>query len=641
MTTDLILGTAGHIDHGKTTLIRALTGTETDRLPEEKERGITIELGYACLDLPPFRLGIVDVPGHEKFVRQMLAGASGMDLAMLVIAGDDSVNQQTREHLAILKLLDLATGVIVLTKCDLCEPDWLDLVEEEVRRLVQGTFLESAPIIRTSVPSNLGISELKTALLDACHQAQASRALLIDSPFRMAIDRAFSMEGHGTIVTGSVSSGTLNVGDTLEIQPGQVTARVKSLQNYDQETEVVHQGQRAAINLTGIDLREVQRGHELSAPGLLQPTRWLTVRLEILAESSLPIKHRDSVRLHIGTAELGGQIHLLEASQLSPGEQGLAQFFLQAPTAAVWNQPFVIRRPSPVETIGGGRVLDPNPKPLRKPTANELAHLSELDDDDLLTRALAAIYFSDLTEELIPRLSAVVGVNCDESLLNAIRDSGQVVEIAMSPTRKRFVHRDRIAELSNRVLEKLHRMHDQHPLRFSHPRVEVQNLFRYLSHSMLFDLAIDELVQNSQIVANRESISAVGCGPQLSKGQKALLADLVGRLKSAGIEVPSVNELKNLVSKNKDSVEELLELGCANEQLFKIADELYLHTETVSEIKKRLTQSMEDANGLTLSEIRQVLETSRKYAIPICETFDEMGFTRREGDKRFLSSSIN
>ncbi|MEM9413763.1 MAG: selenocysteine-specific translation elongation factor, partial [Planctomycetota bacterium] len=255
MVNDLILGTAGHIDHGKTSLIGSLTGTNTDRLPEEKKRGITIELGYAFLELAPFKIGIVDVPGHEKFVRQMLAGATGIDLSLLVVAANDSVKQQTREHLDILRFLDLPAGVIAITKSDLVEPDWLELVQEEIRGEVAGTFLEDAPIVATSAKTGEGLEELKTKILSAAEIASKSnRRLRIHAPFKMAIDRAFSIEGHGTVVTGSVSSGTVKTGDAVEIQPGGKAVRIRSVQNHDQAADEVHRGQRAAINLTGINV---------------------------------------------------------------------------------------------------------------------------------------------------------------------------------------------------------------------------------------------------------------------------------------------------------------------------------------------------------------------------------------------------
>jgi len=317
MLTDLILGTAGHIDHGKTSLIGALTGTNTDRLPEEKKRGITIELGYAHLDLPPYRLGIVDVPGHEKFVRQMLAGATGMDLVMLVIAGDDSIKQQTTEHLDILRMLDLPAGVIAITKTDLCDPDWLELVEDEVRQLVSDTFLRDAPIIRTSSKTGDGIEDLKSALVAAAKKvSESDRIDRLSGPFRMAVDRSFSVDGHGTVATGSVSSGRLTVGDQILIQPGQMSVRVRGIQNHDSSAENVGRGQRAAINLAGIHHSDIGRGHELCSVGHLEASKLMTVQLSLLANAKRPLKDRTRVRFHVGTAELFGNIRLLSAKAL-------------------------------------------------------------------------------------------------------------------------------------------------------------------------------------------------------------------------------------------------------------------------------------------------------------------------------------
>ena len=394
MLQDLILGTAGHIDHGKTSLIGALTGTNTDRLPEEKKRGITIELGYAYLDLPPYRIGIVDVPGHEKFVRQMLAGATGIDLALLVVAANDSVKQQTLEHLDILRILDLPAGVIAITKSDLVEPDWLELVEDEVRTLVSDTFLAEAPIVATSSKTGDGLDELKSALSTAAEIAAASnRRLRVNAPFKMAIDRAFTIEGHGTVVTGSVSSGSAQVGDQLEIQPGTIPVRVRSVENHDQSAEHVQRGQRGAINLTGINLGTVKRGHELCAPGHLQASQLMTLEVFQLSTALKPLKTNKKVRFHIGTAELLGTLRLLDRDELSPGAKCYAQIFLGEAAVATWNQPFVIRRESPVFTIGGGRVLDPNAEKIRKANELDLKMLGQLASNDELLRASASAYF--------------------------------------------------------------------------------------------------------------------------------------------------------------------------------------------------------------------------------------------------------
>ncbi|UCD75057.1 MAG: selenocysteine-specific translation elongation factor, partial [Phycisphaerales bacterium] len=298
MTRQLILGTAGHIDHGKTALIKALTGTDTDRLPQEKERGITIDIGFAFLDVGDYRLGIVDVPGHERFIRNMLAGAAGIDVAMLVIAADDSVMPQTREHLAILQLLQIRHGLVALTKTDLADPDWVDLVEEDVRGVVAGTFLENAPIVRTSAVAGDGMEELKTALAEVCAKVPTDETGDI---FRLAVDRSFVVSGLGTIITGTVWSGAAKVGEDVEWLPAGKKLRIRGLQTHGKDTDTIVRGQRAAVNLQGVHHTEIRRGHELATPGHLKPSRRITVRLTALAESPWPIAHRSRLRLHIGT----------------------------------------------------------------------------------------------------------------------------------------------------------------------------------------------------------------------------------------------------------------------------------------------------------------------------------------------------
>src|SRR5262249_28765036 len=356
MPRDLILGTAGHIDHGKTSLVKALTGIDCDRLPEEKARGITIDIGFAILDLGEFRLGIVDVPGHERFVKNMLAGATGIDLALLVVAADDSVMPQTREHLEILRLLGLRHGLIALTKCDTVDETTREVVELEVRDMVQGSFLENAPILRTSAITGEGIPELKAAIAEVCRHITERTGKEL---FRMAIDRSFIVQGHGTVVTGSVTSGSVKVGEEVEWQPRGEKVRVRSLQNHDMPVEEVHRGMRAAINLAGVHHEDVIRGQEIAAPGYLMPSRVLTLRLHCLRDVNRQIKHRTPARLHLGTAEIMGTISLLDCDAIEPGAWGLAQIFLEAPATATWGQPFVIRESSATQTLGGGQVLQP------------------------------------------------------------------------------------------------------------------------------------------------------------------------------------------------------------------------------------------------------------------------------------------
>ena len=640
MLTDLILGTAGHIDHGKTSLIGALTGTNTDRLPEEKKRGITIELGYAHLDLPPYRMGVVDVPGHEKFVRQMLAGATGMDVVMLVIAGDDSIKQQTTEHLDILRMLDLPAGVIALTKCDLCDPDWLELVEDEIRQLVGDTFLHDAPIIRTSSKTGLGIPELKTALIEAAEKVAATdRANLSQAPFRMAIDRSFSIAGHGTVVTGSVNSGQVSVGDQIVVQPGDVEVRVRGIQNHDSASDSVSRGQRAAINLAGVHHTEIGRGHELGSPDHLIPSKLMTVELSMLGNTHRKLKDRTRVRFHVGTAELFAVVRTLGCEQLEPGQKAFAQFYLNEAVVAVWNQPFVIRMESPVETIGGGRVLTANANPIKKPSDVDFEMLGNLAGKDVDLRASAGLYFSTTLDWNSRNLNRDAGVADHESVCERLRDSGTLIEVNVSQTRKMTIHKSRFEELGRRVLNTLKRLHAEQPLRFQHGRNVVEHEFDYLGQPELLALVIEHLKKEKQVIANVSSIGLVGYGPKLSKGQKALLGQLIETVEKAGLEPPTVPDLIKSASKNKESVEELLEMAKENGDLVSVAKGIYLHRNAMDSIKASLLSALGGlADGMTMSDLRKELGTSRKYAIPILEYLDGIGFTVRAGDFRTLGS---
>ncbi len=639
MTKNLILGTAGHIDHGKTSLIRALTGTDTDRLPEEKKRGITIELGYAVLEIGEFRLGIVDVPGHEKFVRQMLSGATGMDLVLLVVAADDSVKRQTLEHLDILRLLDLPAGVIALTKCDLVETDWLDLVTDEVREQVKGTFLENVPIVRTSVVSGAGIDDLKTALLDAAHHAQSTRQQAVqDAPFRMAIDRVFTIEGHGTVVTGSVSSGRINIGDQLEIQPGAVKVRVREIQNHDRTVEQLSRGQRGAINLVGVHHGEIHRGQELSSIGHLLPSRILTVSLQMVEGASRGVKDRQRIRFHVGTAESMANVRLLGDKKLEPGRSGWAQVFLAEPVVSVWNQPFVIRSESPVETIGGGRIAHPNASRLDAGRSADIEMVNQLTDRDEQQRAAAAVYFKPIYNTQLAELTRIVGVSGPAEAIESLVAAGDLVAFRLSPQKTMYIHALRGAQLGDQIRRCLQRMHEQNPLASGFAQQEIENHFLYLETRELFEFVLQQLIQDKSVQRLGKLYALEGYGPSLSAGEKKLLADIVQRYKSADMAPPSVKELQKEIVKNRQSVPQLVQLARDQGELVQLDDQLFMHQQTVDGIKRRLTELMNGGKGITLSDIRQHLGTTRKYAVPLCEHLDEIGFTRRDGDLRFLGN---
>ncbi len=426
----MILGTAGHIDHGKTALVKALTGIDCDRLPEEKARGITIDIGFAALDLGDFRIGIVDLPGHERFIMNMLAGATGIDLALLVVAADDSVMPQTREHLEILRLLGLRHGIIALTKADLVDETTRAVVEMEIRDLVRGSFLEQAPLVPTSIHTGAGMHELRAAIEAVCRNVEERRA---GEWFRMAIDRSFIVQGHGTIATGTVTSGTVTEGDELEWLPRRQLVRVRSLQHHDHAVTEAHRGMRAALNLAGVPHEEVLRGQELATPGVLEPSRVLTVRLHCLPGSRRPIKHRLPVRFHVGTAEIMATIALLDGDALEPGSWGIAQLFLSEPACTTWGQPFIVRESSAHLTLGGGQVLQPVARPIRRRHLELLEPIERLWSGNPVERVLTAAWLSGFGGLTIIDLVRGAGVQPSEAralVTESCWSQAKLVEIA-------------------------------------------------------------------------------------------------------------------------------------------------------------------------------------------------------------------
>ena len=619
---DLILGTAGHIDHGKTALVKALTGVDTDRLPEEKRRGITIDLGFAELTLGEHRLGIVDVPGHERFIRNMLAGATGFDVAMLVVAANDSVKPQTREHLQILRLLDLSAGVIALTKCDLPEPEWIELVEQEVRELVAGTFLAAAPIVRTSAATGAGLDALRTALAAAADRVAAAPHRLA-GPFRMAIDRAFTVAGHGTVVTGSVSSGLARVGDPLAIGPGGIEVRIRGLENHGRAVAEVHRGQRAAINLAGVHHEQIVRGQELAAPGHLKASRRITAAVELLPGP--PIKNRGRVRVHVGAAERLAAISLLGASELRPGTPGIVQFFLDQPIAVVWGQPLVLRRESPPATLGGGRVLEPDALPRRAETPHHAALLSP----DAAVRAAAAVALQTWRTWQPADLVRLAGAPTD--MQATLVRQGTVVELPVSPTRTVRVHRQTLEDLAVRIEARLRQMHDAAPLLAAFPISQIAEPFSRGVDRELFAAVLAWLRAAGRVEIAERGAALPGRGPRLSARDHQALEEMVETYRQAGFQPPAVEHWKTELGK---SAEPLLAIAEADGRLIRVSSEFWLHAEHERRMRELVRERLAQSAGLTVGEIRELLGTSRKYAVPFCEHLDRIGLTRRHGDLR-------
>ncbi len=454
----------------------------------------------------------------------------------------------------------------------------------------------------------------------------------------MAIDRSFTIAGHGTVVTGSVSSGRVRLGDELVIEPGEVPVRVRGLQNHDRTVEEVHRGQRAAINLAGIHHEAIGRGQELATAGHLVPSRLLTVMLSLLPSASRPLKHRTRVRVHVGTAELLATVALLDRPSLVPGDAAPAQLFLNQSAVTTWSQPLVVRSESPVETIGGGRVLDPNAERLRKPGETVLQLVHDLQSQDPARRAAAALYFAGLRDWRPADLVRLAGIDHPDEIYATLLESGQVRQIAVSPTRTRRFHRLVLEQLEARVEAALHRLHEQHPLRSKLDRQQLATGFSYLDEAV-FAALLDNLRRAGRVQVFGDGLTLAGHGPKLSQYERKLLDELIETFRTAGIQSPSVAECQQRAAKSQQSVPQLLALAAANGDLVEIAAGYYLHRDVDGQLKDRLRTQLAEGRGATLSEIREMLATTRKYAVPYCEYLDRTGFTRRDGDLRYLADS--
>lgn len=637
MSRDLILGTAGHIDHGKTSLVKALTGTDCDRLPEEKARGITIDIGFARLDLDGYRIGIVDCPGHERFIKNMLAGATGIDMALLIVAADDSVMPQTREHLEILRLLGLKHGVIALTKADLVDETTREVAKLDIRELVKDTFLADAPIIPTSAITGLGIDELRAAIASQCEKVVQREE---SDWFRLAIDRSFVVQGHGTVVTGSVTSGKVKVGDELEWLPRREKVRVRSLHSHDQPAEEVHHGQRAAINLAGVAHDQVARGQEVATPGYLIPSKVLTVRLQTLASHRRPIKHRLQLRLHIGTAESMATISLLDCDHVGADGWALAQLFLDNPVTAVWGQPFVLRDSSAEHTLGGGQVLQPVAEKIRRRHIVTLERVENLWSEDALVRAESVAWFSGFAGTSVADFVRGAGVRPNEvdGLVERLKESSKLVELTAG-TRKLLIHSDRVAEIETRLIDVLGTLHTQHPLLTTHDRPSVLSHLAYINDEGLLQAIADRLIKIKKLVGDSRRLARADFKPKLSANQRKLKDQIVETTRAAGYQPPDPSSFAAGAGGNAASLKDIYEVAIAEGLLVRVTNEIYLHADMAEQMRTRLKAKLANGVGATVAEIRDLLGTTRKYAIPLCEYLDRIGITRRDGDLRYWAGT--
>ena len=633
-----IIGTAGHIDHGKSALVRALTGTDPDRLPEEKRRGITIDLGFADLQLDDLKVGFVDVPGHERFIKNMLAGAHGIDLLALVIAADEGVMPQTREHFDICRLLGVRNGLIVITKKDLVEEEMLSLVEDEARALVAGSFLENAPVLAVSAKTGAGLDELRTQLT---HLGRRVPPRSSDFTMRLPIDRSFSMRGFGTVVTGTLVSGQINEGDELELLPPGIKVRVRGLQVHGQAVKQAHAGQRTAVNLAGIDTAQVERGMVLAPVARLRPTQILDVWIDVLPGASRGVRSRSRVRFHIGAAEVLGRVTVLDgASEIRAGDGALAQVRLEAPVVALHDDRFVLRSYSPADTIGGGCVVNPlAPKHRRKEIQTTVELLRSLLNAEPASKFASLVRFAKKHGVRLSDIAAATGWT-NEVLARAAAEAAQQGEIVEAGGV--YLASESFAALSRDVLAELEAHHKREPLARGMLRETLREKLFAHSLSELFGAVIGRLEATGEVVSEKDVIRSSGHRVDLTDKDARLSEQIEKIYHDAGVEAPSLDEAMaraGVAASQRGQARKILQLLLDNGKLIRIQGDMFMHAQVVQMLKTKLqayAAQHEPDRLIDVAAFKNLAGVSRKYAIPLLEYFDREHVTRRAGDKRLI-----
>jgi selenocysteine-specific elongation factor len=629
-----VIGTAGHVDHGKSTLVQAISGINPDRLREEQEREMTIDLGFAWLTLPSGReVSIVDVPGHEDFIKNMLAGVGGIDLAMLVVAADEAVMPQTREHLAILDLLEIPRGVIALTKADLVDdPVWLELVQEELRETVAGTALAEAPIVPVSAVSGQGLGDLMQTL-DALLEAATPREDL-GAP-RLPIDRAFTISGFGTVVTGTLVGGSLQVGDTVEIVPGRRTARIRGLQSHKTKIERAEPGARLAVNLTGVDLDALSRGQVLSLPGTLAATRLVDVQLRIVADTPLPVEHGMVVDLFTGAAHVPARLRLLDADALGSGESGWAQLRLREPVAAARYDRFIIRLPSPSMTLGGGQIVETQPvrrhRRHDRRVAERLATLAQGVPEKVLLALLEER--GPLTGRELVRQSQLPLAEAQQAL-GALVAGGRAVALGApaegavdAAPQGPLIARGAWDRLMRRAADLLQGYHTEHPIRSGMPREEIKS--RLGLSGELGNQVLQRARSQGLVRLEGDAVALPQHVVRLTTEQEAAIARTLAAF-AGSYAPPAYSEIEAALG--APLAQHLLETG----RLVRLDEAVVYAPEVLAEMTERLRAHLEAQGTATVAEVRDLFGTSRKYAVAFLEEMDRRRITKRIGDARAL-----
>ena len=623
----ITVGTAGHIDHGKSALVRALTGIDPDRLAEEQRRGMTLDLGFAHLTLPSGRhLGIVDVPGHEALIHNMLAGAGGIDLVMLIVAADEGAMPQTREHLDILRFLHLWGGIVVLNKIDLApDPDWVSAVREDLARLVAGTPLEGAPIIEVSAKTGAGLPQLIAALDRLTEQVPERPAA---GPARLPVDRSFVMQGFGTVVTGTLWSGTVRPGDILTVLPEGREVRVRGVQVHGDAVGEAYAGSRVAANLSGIDKDEITRGDVLATPGAFRPTDRLDVRLRLLPGAPR-LAHSARLHVHLGAGEVIGRVALIDGGPLEPGDEGLAQLRLERPVVAVHGDRFIIRRYSPADTMGGGVVL--NASPLRRVRgARAGATLASVDQGGpsaLVTNAVAARGSAGLPTGDLSAAAGLDGPSAARAVAAGLAD-GHLLQVG-----ERLFAESVANALGKAIVTALGAYHRQAPWRQGMPREELKSRASSTG-DRLFDAVLAGLRRDGRVAEARGFVALPEHAATITDGDARVRTALLTALERGGMSPPSLEDLRRLG--DQAAVERMLQVLTDEGAITQIASDLRITTAVLEHARQMVVQMLRSGEDVTVAVVRDRLQTSRRYALALLEYLDAVRITRRVGDRRAL-----
>ncbi len=627
-----VVGTAGHIDHGKTAMVKQLTGKDTDWLQEEIARGMTIDLGFAFLGDD---ITIIDVPGHEKFVRNMVAGVSTIDLVLFVIAADDGVMPQTREHLDILKLLQIKEGIIIITKIDLVEQDWVELVIEDVKDVVKGTFLENAPIVPISNETGTGIDELKMHIFDQLAQAEERQDRGI---FRLPIDRVFTMKGFGTVVAGTVLSGSLTPDQTVELLPQRQKLRVRGLQIHENNVKMVRIGDRAAINLAGIEKEAISRGDVLTVPGAFRPTRFFDGKFYLLESAAKNLKNTARIRLNIGTSEVIGRVTILDKDEIKPGEAAYIQFRLEKPVVPYVGDRYVVRTYSPIYTIGGGVVLDVNPrrhKRFSEAVLNKLATLESGDPLKIIEQLLRKNRYQRITIQQIAQQTSLA-IDIVEQVVTRLLENNQCLKYS-EKGQDYFLLYAFYSQLKERVVNSLEAFHQKNPTRRGISKTDLKVQIELPFDALLFNKILEELVREGKIVVSDNRVALATHQLQITERQQKLMDRIANIYFEAAFTAPDVFNIAERIGIKESEVNDILQILFEIETLIKAEEGIIFHQKRVDEAIQLIKAHFNHQHQLTVADFREMIASSRKYAVPLLSYFDSIGLTVRQHDVRVLN----